>query len=262
MSIGGISFWQQNQNFWNQARAQSQASAASNSLITAMGGLIANKAKGLASIATHKALVRTNNQIVATLKSAIAASQGNASTSASSPSTPPKPVAATGTGTVPLSTSTSLITLGIPANGAITVSDGTNVTTYASTGTDSVGDLINTINASGPKQAQAKAYLNAGGHLVITSQNNKDTIAIGGIFASSVGFGRKNQAFQPALPGTGKASSSAAPSASTTSSPVLPASSAPAPKLFNSAHALQTGTTALTLLANRNAKSAGVNLLA
>ena len=47
---------------------------------------------------------------------------------------------------MPLSANTALLTLGIPKNGTITVSDGTNTTTFASTGTDTVGDLINAIN--------------------------------------------------------------------------------------------------------------------
>jgi hypothetical protein len=38
-----------------------------------------------------------------------------------------------------------LLTLGILAGGAITVSDGTNTTTYKSTGKDT-GDLLNAIN--------------------------------------------------------------------------------------------------------------------
>src|ERR1700722_8856135 len=166
MSIGSISFWQEDQNYWTQAQTESQASTASTSLITEMAGLATNKAKGLASIATQEAITRTNNQLVAALKSAIAASQGNSTSS--TPSTPPTPQAATGTGTVPLTAGTSLMTLGIPGTGAITVSDGTNTTTYTSTGTDTVGDLINAINTSGPKKAQANAYLNSSGHLVIT----------------------------------------------------------------------------------------------
>ena len=181
MSIGSISFWQQDQNYWTQAQTQSQASSASTSLITAIGSLSTNEAKGLASIATQEAITRTNNQLVAALKSAVAASQGTSTSSTTSSAAPPTPQAATGTGTVPLTTGTSLLTLGIPPSGTITVSDGTNTTTYTSTGTDTVGDLIAAINTSGPKNAQANAYLNSSGHLVITAQNNTDTISVGGL---------------------------------------------------------------------------------
>ena len=45
-----------------------------------------------------------------------------------------------GTGTVPVTASTSLITLGIIPNAKVTVTDGTNTTIYISTGKDTVGD--------------------------------------------------------------------------------------------------------------------------
>jgi hypothetical protein len=266
MSIGSISFWQQDQNYWTQAQTESQASTASTSLITEMAGLATNKAKGLASIATQEAITRTNNQLVAALKSAVAASQGN-STSSSSPSTPPTPLAATGTGTVPLTAGTSLMTLGIPGTGAITVSDGTNTTTYASTGTDTVGDLIAAINTSGPKKAQANAYLNSSGHLVITAQNNTETISVGGLFASNIGFGGSNNSFQPTTPSS--SSSAASTSSSTSNSSAAPTvTSAPASTamLYNSAYALQTSGTAASLLADiassGASSSTAVNLLA
>jgi hypothetical protein len=50
-SVGSTSFWQDDQNFWNQAQSQAQSSAQSNALINAMGSLMTNQAKGLASIA-------------------------------------------------------------------------------------------------------------------------------------------------------------------------------------------------------------------
>jgi hypothetical protein len=267
MGIGSISFWQQDQNFWNQAQSESQSSSASTSLINAMGSLETNKVKGLASIANQEALTRTNNQLVAALKSAVAASNGTSSTSSTStPAAPPTPLPATGTGTIPLTAGTSLITLGIPPTGAITVSDGTNTPTYTSTGTDSVGDLINAINTSGPKNAQASAYLDPSGHLVIEAQNNTDTISVGGLFASNIGFGGTNTSFQPAIAsssssaGSSSSASSSASTASTASSTTT--SSTPAPALFNSAYALQTSGTAATLLASAGSSSSSINLLA
>ena len=228
-----------------------------------MGGLSTNKAKGLASIATQEAITRTNNQLVAALKSAVAASQGTSTSSTTSPAPPPTPQAATGTGTVPLTTGTSLLTLGIPPSGTITVSDGTNTTTYTSTGTDTVGDLIAAINTSGPKNAQANAYLNSSGHLVITAQNNTDTISVGGLFASNVGFAGSNDNFQPTVPSS---SGSTASSAAATPTPSATSSSPPAPRTFNSAYAIQTSGTAATLLADiassGTSSSTAVNLLA
>ena len=61
--------------------------------------------------------------------------------------------AATGTGTVPLTSGTSLSGLGFLTRGNFTVSDGTFTTTYQSTGTDTVGDLISAINSGAPGNA-------------------------------------------------------------------------------------------------------------
>lgn len=271
MGIGSISFWQQDQNYWNQVQQNNAQSSATNSLISAMSSLQANKAKGMASIATQQAIDRTNAQLKAALESAIAQVQGqSASGSGSSTSTtPPTPLAATGTGSVPLTAGTSLITLGIPPTGAITVSDGTNTTTYTSTGTDTVGDLINAINAAGPKNAQVTAYLNSSGKLVVTAQNNTSTISVGGLFASNVGFNANNDSFQPTVPGTSSSSSTGSASSSSSSttnstSTSSRQSSTVAPRLFNSAYALQTAGTAATLLssAGSSSSSSGINLLA
>ena len=261
MGIGSISFWQQDQNFWTQAQSKSQASSASTSLINAMGSLETNKVKGLASIANQEALTRTNNQLVTALKSAVAASTGTSTSSTSTPAAPPTP--ATGTGTVPLTAGTSLLTIGIPPSGAITVSDGTNTTTFTSTGTDTVGDLINAINTSGPKNAQVNAYLDTSGHIVIEAQNNTDTVTVGGLFASNIGFGGTNTSFQPTVAGSSSSSSStnsSASAASTASSGTT--SSTSAPTLYNSAYALQTTGTAATLLASAGSSSSSINLLA
>ena len=69
-SLGSVSFWQQDQNYWNQAQQQAQSAAASNALITTMGNLQTNKVRGLASIANELALSRVNAQLQAALQSA------------------------------------------------------------------------------------------------------------------------------------------------------------------------------------------------
>ncbi len=249
-SIGSLSFWQQDQNFWHQTQDQARSAALSDALISAMGSVVANKAKGLASIATQTAQDRVHAQLQAALQSALQASK---SESASKTSTTGSP--AVGTGTVPLSATTALLTLGIPKNGTITVSDGTNVTTFASTGTDTVGDLINAINTSGPKNAQVTASLNVGGKLVVTGNNKTVSVSVGGLFASNVGFGAKNASFKPVAPSSSSSNtSSSTTSGSSTASPASGSSTAaptspPAAAPFNSANALQTGGTAETLLA-------------
>ena len=263
-SIGSISFWQQDQNFWNQAQSQAQSSALSDSLITAMGGLMSNEAKGLASIANKTALARVNAQLTAALQSAVQASQAAPSSTASSAGSP-----AIGTGTVPLSANTALLTLGVPPNGTITVSDGTNTTTYASTGTDTVSDLINAINNPNvATNADVTASLNAAGELVLTGGNDKVSVSVGGVFASSVGFGAKNDSFQPVAPTpstatTSTSSSSSSTAASSTSGASTAAStSSPAAVLYNSANALQTGGTAVTLLATTGQSGSLLNRFA
>jgi hypothetical protein len=186
---------------------------------------------------------------------------------------------------VPLSTSTSLFTLGILAGGAITVNDGTNTTTYKSTGKDTVGDLINAINTNAYGNAQVTASLNASGKLVVTANNQTASIQIGGAYAGNVGFGAGNNFFQPTTPtsasGSGSSTSSGSSSSTSTStsgssgtkssSSSSATSSASAAKtsttsraagLLNSALQLQTGGTAEILLASNGISGSLVNLLA
>ena len=56
MSIQSLSFFQQDQNYWNQSQSVSQSLAQSDALITAMGTAMTNQASGLASIANQEAL--------------------------------------------------------------------------------------------------------------------------------------------------------------------------------------------------------------
>jgi peptidoglycan DL-endopeptidase CwlO len=239
MGIGSISFWQQDQNYWQQAQAQSSASSADDALINVMGQAETNLAKGLASIANQTALNRVNNEITALVQQALQASGSSTSSSSSgstgssssssgsssssataSSNSSNSPAPATGTGTVPLTTSTPLLSLGILAGAKISISAGANSTTYVSTGTDTVADLIDAINVDLPTNAQVTATLNSKGQLVITSRNDKDTIVVGGYYAANIGFGVGNDTFSPtkAASSSSASSSSSATSNSTSSS--------------------------------------------
>ena len=208
VSVGSVSFWLQDQTYWGRAARQSQSLAQSDALITQMGSAMTNLSNGLASIANQTALNRVNSQLSAAVQSILqgngsgstsstsssaASSSDSNSTGSSSTSASP----ATGTGTAPVSVSASLSSLGILDNGTINVSDGTNTTTYTSTGNDTVANLINAINANAAGNANVTAGLNNRGELVITSKNTTDTVTIGGIYASNIGFGTGNATFQP-----------------------------------------------------------------
>ena len=76
---------------------------------------------------------------------------------------------ATGTGTqTGLASATTLASLGITSGETITVNDGTNTTTYTSTGSDTVADLISAINGG---SAKVTASLNGSGDLVLTGND-------------------------------------------------------------------------------------------
>ena len=176
MSIGSISFWAQDQSFWQQGKQKDNFLAASTSVINAIGSAETNLGKGLASIANQSALNRVNTQLSQEIQNVLSGNTSPSSSSSTSSSTPTKivPVAATGTGTKALSISTPLSLLGILSGGQITISAGKNLTTYTSTGTDTVGDLIKAINANDFGSAQVTASLNRNGNLVLTSKNTSD----------------------------------------------------------------------------------------
>jgi len=268
MSIGSVSFWQQNYNYWHQdsfytqdqqylqyQQALSQEQSADSSLFSAMGSSITNETTGLAQIATQEAQARVNQQIAAD------EAQLNqlSGTSSSSSTTPSGPAPATGTGTVPLTTSTTLSSLRIPPGGVITVSDGTNTTTYTSTGTDTIADLIGAINANVAGNAYVTASLNAKGNLVIAGKNMKESVTVGGAFAPSVGFGPGNQTFQP-VAAPASTSSSSTTSASSSSSSGKSASSkgsgAVVPTL-----ASENASSAATMLGDAGVSGSLVNML-
>ena len=72
-----------------------------------------------------------------------------------------------------------------------------HMTTYTSTGTDTVGDLLKAINTNSFGSAQVTAALNSHGNLVLTSKNTTDVILVGGLYASNIGFGVGNKTFKP-----------------------------------------------------------------
>lgn len=222
-SIGSVSFYQQDQNYWQQAQAQSSAQSADASLINVMGQAEVNQAKGLASIANDTALKRVDSQITALVQSALgdsstssssSGSTGSSTSAATSSASSTSPTPATGTGTVPLTASTSLSSLGILSGGTFSVDDGTNTTQYTSTGTDTVADLINAINTG---SAFVTASINASGRLIITGRNDTEVVTVSGSGndAAYLGFGTGNVSFIPKAPSSTAANSSSASTSST-----------------------------------------------
>lgn len=219
MSIQSISFYQQDQNYWQNAQAQSQAQSADAALINVMAQAETNLGKGLASIANGQALGRVNSELSAAVQAALnpsgsstspsSSSTTSSATSSNSSSTSTTGAPAIGTGTVPLTTTTQLSTLGILPGGTFSVDDGTNITNYTSTGDDTVADLINAIN-SGP--AFVTASISGGGHLVITGRNNTEIVTVqgSGNDAAALGFGTNNDSFIPTASKTSSAPSSTA----------------------------------------------------
>ena len=286
ISIGSGSFWQQDQNFWARSQQTTQAQALSATVIDQMFGATSTLSTGLASIANQTALDRVNTALTAAVQGALnptsasstassssssTASSASSSSSSSAAAAPVVSAPATGTGTVPLTSGTPLLGLGFLSRGNFTVSDGTFTTTYQSTGTDTVGDLISAINSGAPGNAQVRAWLNGSGDLVITSLNKFDTVTVGGDYAAALGFGNTNATFAPVTPppvSHPAVSSSPSASGSNTSSSATGGSSTTATATaasgiaMNSALALQTGSTAELLLASSGSAGSILNILA
>lgn len=282
MSIGSLSFWQQNQNFWARAAERSQQLASSASLMSVMSDAVTSLSQGLASIANQAALNRTNTALSAALQSALQgpnantnatpAANSNSASAASASSSPPDAGAisgpATGTGTVPLTAGTTLFALRILKGDTVSVNDGVGATVYSSTGSDTVGDLIRGINGASPGHANAFAWLDGNGKLHVALKDTTHTLTIGGTVAAAVGFGAGNNTFQPSVSATSATapaatgSTSAATSSGKNSKTAPAASPSPKPFAQNSAPALLTGGTAETLLASNGSAGFLVNLLA
>jgi hypothetical protein len=285
-SIGSGSFWQQDQNFWARSQQVTQAQALSSTVIDQMFGASTTLATGLASIANQTALDRVNTALTAAVQGALnsTSASSTASSSTSSTASPSSPSSAasstaapivaapaTGTGTVPLTSGTPLLGLGFLTRGNFTVSDGTFTTTYQSTGTDTVGDLIGAINSGAPGNAQVSAWLNGSGNLVITSLNKIDTVSVSGDYAAALGFGNTNATFAPVTPppvshpvvsSSSSASGSNASSSATGGSSSTGTATAASGIANNSAFALQTGSTAELLLASSGSAGSLLNILA
>jgi hypothetical protein len=269
MSIGSVSFWQQDQSYWNQSQsfyqqdqnyfqqqqALAQEQSADSSLFSAMGSAVTNETTGLAQIATQQAQERVNKAIAAD-EQELNTLSGNGSTS--STTTPSGPGPATATGTVPLTSSTTLASLRIPPGGTITVTAGKNTTTYTSTGSDTIADLIGAINANQPGNAFVTASLNAKGNLVITGTNQTENVTIGGTFAPDIGFGPGNQTFSPTQ---GTASSSTSSASSATSSTSSKSTSASTSKKSVTATSQELASAAASLLGDSGAAGSLVNML-
>ena len=282
MSIGSLSFWQQNQIFWSRAEERSQQQASSAALMSVMSDAMTNLARGMASIANQTALNRNNAALSAALQSALQgpnantnatpAANSNSSSAASASSSPSDAGAisgpATGIGTVPLTAGTTLFALRILKGATVSVSNGIGTTVYSSTGADTVGDLIKAINGASPGHANAFAWLNGSGKLNVALKDTTHTLTIGGTVATALGFGAGNNTFQPSVSTTSATATAATGSTSAATSSGRSGNTAPAarpstkPFAQNSAPALLTGGTAETLLASNGSAGFLVNLLA
>ncbi len=239
MSIGSVgsttSFWQQDQNYWQQAQQNDNSTAATTSVIDAISSAETSLGKGLASIANQSALDRVNSQLSAAIQSILSGDTGSSTSTASSTSSTSNssssPSPAVGTGTAVLAINTPLSLLGIPAGGTITVGAGDDTTTYTSTGTDTVGDLMNAINANDFGNAAVTASLSSDGRLILTSKNDTDTITVGGLYASNIGFAVGNQTFNP-TEGTSASSTTSSATASSAASTAGSSSSSTSTKSY------------------------------
>jgi hypothetical protein len=257
-SIGSSqSFWQQDQASWPQNQPNNSITA-TDAVMNAMSAAETSLGKGLASIANSAALKRVNTQLSQEIQNLLSGNTGQplSSTSSSLTATQTVPVAATATGTKSLTTGTPLSLLGVLSGGEITVSAGANTTTYTSNGTDTVGDLLQAINANDYGNAQVTASLNRSGNLVITSKNTTNLITIGGLYASNIGFGVGNNSFKPI-----KTTAPAASAPATTQSSSKTSSTSSTAKSYSTPVTEGVGTAA-SLLSDSGVAGSLVNLLA
>jgi hypothetical protein len=200
-----ISFWQQDQNYWSQQQSESQATSAQDSLINVMASAESNLSKGLVEHRQRNGL--DTRQFPAfgrgAERSAIFGRYGVAIVERRDQGRPRHPPVRAPSGVrkfiryIRLSyvrrrpeqarrishhehlaarRSASPRAARSPSVGA-----GAGMTTYASTGSDTVGDLMSAINADFVGNAAVTASLNRNGELVITSKNDTDTVTVGGV---------------------------------------------------------------------------------
>ncbi len=168
-----------------------------------------------------------------------------------------------------LTTGTPLATLGILPGGTITIGTGANTTTYTSTGTDTVADLLNAINVDLPTNANVTASLSAKGQLVITSRDDKSAIFIGGsgTDATAIGFGAGNNTFLPKTASSSSTSSSTSASATSSSASGSSSTSSTAASSTKSTESYTTvaseiGSSAASVLSDSGAGGTLVDMLA
>ncbi|MGB7035045.1 MAG: hypothetical protein WBD71_05925, partial [Xanthobacteraceae bacterium] len=140
---------------------------------------------------------------------------------------------------------------------------GSNTTSYTSTGTDTVGDLMNAIDANDYGNAAVTASLNTHGNLVITAKNDTTSIFIGGLYASNVGFGVGHQTFTPTAGSSPSSSSTSSSStASTTASTKSTSSSTAKTSKSYTTVASETSSSAASLLSDSGVGGNLVDMLA
>ena len=226
-------------------------------LAATMSSAESSLGKGLAAIANGQALTRTNNQISAEIQNILTGGTGTTTSSAStSTAAATKAKPAVGTGNVSVSVSTPLSTLGIPSGGSVYFSVGGNTTTFTSTGSDTVGDLLSTINTNLPDNAQVSATLNSRGDIVLTGKTTTNQVSVSGVYARNIGFAVGNQTFKP-TPASTPAASTAPASTSSSSSTSSKSSTAGLENAFT-----ENSTSAASLLAASGASGSLVNLIA
>jgi len=265
---GSTSFWQQDRSFWQRSRQIDNTIAASTSIINAIASAQTSLGKGLASIANQTALSRVNSQLTAAIENVLNGGTGSSSSSTSSSSSSAssstsKPSPATGAGTAALSVSTPLSLLGVLAGGTITVGAGSNTTTYTSTGSDTVGALLSAINANDYGNAAVTASLNSKGNLVITSKNDTDSIIVGGLYASNIGFAVGHQIFMPTKGSSSSSSTtSTSNSSAASSSTSTKSTSSGSSKTSYTTVASEMSSSAASLLSDSGVGGTLVNMLA
>ena len=141
------------------------------------------------------------------------------------------------------------------------MSAGGNTTTYASTGSDTVGDLMNAINQDYYGNAAVTASLNRNGDLVLTSKNTTDTITVGGFYASNIGFGVGHTTFKPTQAASSSATASTS-SASTTSASTSKSSTTSTKARSYTTATSETASSAASLLSASGVAGSIVNMLA
>src|ERR1700742_2695723 len=77
--VSSISFWQQDQNYWNKAAQNSQQQSLNNAVIGNLFGASTTLSAGLASIANQTALSRVNSQLSSAVQDALNSLSGGSS---------------------------------------------------------------------------------------------------------------------------------------------------------------------------------------